>query len=145
MSKTVPGTITHDWTIVAGSLTEGTNEGRLLVGVGVASQGTKDTKIATPGTLNDDRWHHVVWTRSQIGRNRLYIDGQPVADAHDGGGPINNSMDIFIGADNRPWDMNGGKPANCSFFHGQIAEVAVYDHELDLRAIREHFRHLHRD
>ncbi|MCH8342932.1 MAG: hypothetical protein IH983_02985, partial [Planctomycetes bacterium] len=39
-----------------------------------------DTLVLSGGPLTDDRWHHVVWTRTVEGLNRLFIDGKQAAE-----------------------------------------------------------------
>jgi len=91
VSKATPGAGTSDWTINGASSTAGEDQGRLLAESGPAGK-TSDLYLYSPTTrrLNDDLWHHIVWTRSVEGANRLYIDGKPAASGDDGGGRISN-------------------------------------------------------
>ncbi len=89
VSKFTSGWASSDWGIIGGSLTDGVNEGRILVGVGPAGGG--DVVLASPTGLNDGKYHHWVWTRNQVGENVLFIDGNSVDRAKDNGGSITNA------------------------------------------------------
>lgn len=132
VSKATPGAGTSDWTINAASSTAGEDQGRLLAESGPAGK-TSDLYLYSPTTqrLNDDRWHHIVWTRSAEGANRLYIDGLPAASGDDGGGRISNGRSIQIGGDT----VHEG----ARYFAGQIDEVAVYGSPLSPDRVRAHF------
>ena len=74
VSKFTSGWASSDWGIIGGSLNDGVNEGRILVGVGPSGGG--DVVLASPPGLNDGRYHHLVWTHSVTGEDVLYIDGK---------------------------------------------------------------------
>jgi hypothetical protein len=128
VSKATEGSGSGDWTIVGGGLTNGRNEGRILVGVG--SKGDADIVLASEPGLNDGQFHHVAWTRTASGLNHLLVDGIVHASAQDKGGSITNNRPIQIGGERF---LSGG-----SFLKGQIAAVAVYSHALPTERVRAH-------
>jgi hypothetical protein len=132
VSKATPGAGTSDWTINAASTIPGEDQGRLLAESGPAGK-PSDLYLYSPAgrRLNDDRWHHIVWTRAAEGANRLFIDGELATSGDDGGGPISNDRSIQLGADT----VHGG----ARHFAGQIDEVAVYDQPLSPERVRAHF------
>ena len=129
VSKFTSGWASSDWGILGGSLTPGVNEGRILVGVG--PEGGGDVVLASGKGLNDGRYHHVVWTRTEAGQNVLYVDGASCATAKDNGGIITNSRPIQIGGEQREPDG--------TFFKGQLAAFAIYSHVLTHNRVRFHF------
>jgi hypothetical protein len=146
ISKDVPG-VSTDWCIIGGSRIEGRNEGRVIVGVGTSSG--PDKMLQSMPKLNNGAWHHVVWTRDRSGMNRLYIDGVFAGSIQDGGGSINNPMDIGIGGSlqsavsNRsgdPVDVKGRPLNDRSYLCGELDEMAIYDHVLSPQRILAHYR-----
>ena len=129
VSKFTAGWASSDWGILGGSLTPGINEGRILVGVG--PQGGGDVVIASERGLNDGVVHHVVWTRSREGVNLLFVDGDCCATAKDSGGKITNTRPIQVGGEQHE---QGG-----TFFHGELAALAMYPHVLTAERIQAHF------
>lgn len=87
ISNATPGAGTSDWTINAASTKSGEDQGRLLAESGPAGKQT-DLYLFSPvrRRLNDDRWHHVVWTRAADDANRLCLDGEMASRGNDGGG-----------------------------------------------------------
>jgi mono/diheme cytochrome c family protein len=132
VSKATPGAGTSDWTINAASTEQGKDQGRLLAESGPAGK-PSDLFLFSPvgRKLNDDRWHHVVWTRTIDGANRMYLDGELAAQGNDGGGPISNARSVQIGGDSV---HEGGR-----HFAGRIDEVAIYDRPLALERVRAHY------
>ena len=129
VSKFTSGWASSDWGILGGSLTPGVNEGRILVGVG--PKGGGDVVLSSGKGLNDGRYHHVVWTRSAVGQNVLYVDGASCATATDNGGVITNSRPIQIGGEQ--------KEPNGTFFKGLFAALAIYSHVLTHERVQLHF------
>ena len=129
VTKATAGDGSGDWCILGGSLQAGVNEGRILVGCG--PKGGRDIVLASGKGLNDGRFHHVVWTRAAGGKNTLQVDGLVCATAQDSGAEIDNGRAIHIGGDKLE---QGG-----SFFHGEIAALAVYTMVLPEEAIRSRF------
>jgi len=130
ITKATGGAGSSDWTINAGALQGGKNEGRILTSTGPAGSNA-DTNLGSGQGLNDGKWHHVVWTRSADGVNFLYIDGQRVDRAEDDGGPIANTRPLQIGGDPKI-----GAPAK--FLDGALAELAIYATVLDAARVRAH-------
>jgi len=127
VSRATAGGGSSDWTIIGGTPRDRNRKGCLVVGVG--PKGRRDSLLSSPPRLNDGSWHHVVWTRSASGENRLYIDGDLAATAADGGGTVISNRPIQIGGD--PW-LKG------QFLKGSLAEVAVYPRVLDADRVRAH-------
>mgnify|MGYP000926540544 FL=1 len=146
VSKDVPG-VSTDWCLIGGSRIEGRDEGRVVVGVGTASG--PDKMLESMPKLNNGAWHHVVWTRDRSGMNRLYIDGVLAGSMQDGGGSINNPMDIGIGGSRQsavskrsdsPVDVQGRPLNDRSYLRGELDEVAIYGHVLAPQRILAHYR-----
>jgi predicted GH43/DUF377 family glycosyl hydrolase len=113
ISKATDGPGSSDWALLGGSA-----DGRS--GVAMARPGPAggpDYPLSSPPALNDGQWHHLVWTRTAAGENRLYVDGALAAGGQDRGGAIVNSRPIQIGGD----PFLQGK-----YLDGEIAEVAIY-------------------
>lgn len=90
--------------------------------------------VSSPKTYNDGQWHHVVSTLGSSGTN-LYIDGVRVASNGQTGAQSYNGV-WHVGGDN----LNGwpSQPSS-TFFSGQMAETAVYNHALTYQQITNHF------
>ena len=115
ITKATSGPGSGDWTLNAGALQNGENEGRILLSTGSAGSG-EDLNLNSGQGLNDGQWHHVVWTRSADGCNCLYLDGRLADQAEDDGGSIANDRPIQIGSD----PHQGG-----SFLEDALAEAAI--------------------
>ena len=129
VSKFTSGWASGDWGIIGGSLSEGVNEGRILVGIGPSGGG--DVVLSSPRNLNDGRFHHLVWTRSSTGDNVLFIDGKVVDRAQDSAGSIRNGRPIQIGGESRE---TGGR-----YFRGALAGVAIYTQVLSEEQVQVHY------
>ena len=129
VSKATAGPGSGDWVILGGSLTTGSNEGRILVGVG--PKGDQDRVLASGTGLNDGQFHHVVWTRSGTGLNTLYVDGQACATEQDSKGSIINARPIQIGGEK--FEPGGSQ------FRGDLGELAIYPHALTADRVQSHF------
>ncbi len=129
VSKFTSGWASSDWGIIGGSLSDGINEGRILVGVGPSGGG--DVVLASPPGLNDGRYHHLVWTRSAAGDNILYVDGKAVDQAKDNAGSITNGRPIQIGGESVE---KGGRN-----FNGALTAVAIYTHVISEERVRSHY------
>ena len=128
ITKATNGPGSSDWTINAGAIQPGENEGRILTSTGPTGSKT-DTNLGSGKGLNDGQWHHVAFTRSADGSNRLYVDGRLADQAEDGGGLIANDRPIQIGGD----PFLGG-----TFLDGALAEAALYATVLDAGRVRAH-------
>ncbi len=129
VSKFTSGWASSDWGIIGGSLSDGVNEGRILVGVGPSGGG--DVVLASPLGLNDGRYHHLVWTRSASGENVLYIDGEVVDRVKDSAGSITNGRPIQIGGES--WEKGGRN------FNGALTAIAIYTRVLSEERVRVHY------
>jgi len=128
ITKATSGPGSSDWTLNAGALRNGEDEGRILLSTGPSGAG-EDMNLASGPDLNNGQWHQVVWTRTSDGFNRLYIDGRLTDQAEDDGGPIINHRSIQIGGDP---DQGG------SYLEGALAEVALYPKALDASRVLAH-------
>jgi hypothetical protein len=129
VSKFTSGWASGDWGIIGGSLKEGVNEGRILVGIGPS--GGADVVLSSPPDLNDGRFHHLVWTRSSAGDNVLYIDGKVVDRAKDSAGSIINGRPIQIGGESRE---NGGR-----YFRGALTAIVIDTQVLTGEQVQTHY------
>jgi hypothetical protein len=129
VSKFTSGWASSDWGIIGGSLNDGVNEGRVLVGVG--PRGGGDVVLASPPGVNDGGYHHIVWTRSGTGENVLYVDGKPVDRVKENGGTISNTRPIQIGGES--WEKGGRN------FRGSLSAIAIYTHVLSEERVKVHF------
>ncbi len=116
ITKATAGAASGDWTVNGASTRPGENDGRVIASCGPIG-GSTDMNTVSPGGSNDGRWHHLVWTRSEEGSDRLFLDGRLVDETEDNGDQIVNDRPIQIGGD----PHQEGR-----FFQGTIAEVAVY-------------------
>lgn len=101
--------------------------------------------MATPSTVTDGQWHHVVLTVGATGQT-IYLDGKalsstitgPAVDHRDliqsfiGNGKINPG---YVGAPG----YGTASGAGVFSFNGQIDEVAYYRHPLSAADINEHY------
>lgn len=129
VSKFTSGWGSSDWGIIGGSLNDGVNEGRILVGIGPSGGG--DVVLASPPGLNDGRYHHLVWTRRETGENVLYVDGNVVDRARDNAGSIANGRPIQIGGE--AWEKGG------RYFEGALTAIAIYSHAMSEERVRVHY------
>ncbi|WP_394298264.1 LamG-like jellyroll fold domain-containing protein [Streptomyces griseus] len=94
------------------------------------------TPMTSPGTVTDDRWHHVVLVGEGTSQ-KLYLDGNQIGSLS---GPIDHyaKANAYVGAgwSSPTWD---GLSNGVRHFNGLIDELAVYNHSLDEAAIQEHF------
>ncbi|MEW9512519.1 LamG-like jellyroll fold domain-containing protein [Streptomyces bacillaris] len=110
------------------------NDGKLRAQFEI--NGKSVTPMTSPGTVTDDRWHHVVLVGEGTSQ-RLYLDGNRIGSLS---GPIDHyaKVNAYLGAgwSSPAWD---GLSAGVRHFNGLIDEVAVYHHPLDEGTIGEHF------
>ena len=128
VSRVTGGFGSGDWCILGGKGPSG-KVGQILVGIG--PKGGRDQVLASPEGLNDGKFHHLVWTRSAAGNNRLYVNGVLQNELRDGGKTIANNRPIHIGGENLE---KGG-----SFFKGEIDELAFYGSVLPEDRVKAHF------
>ena len=132
VSTATPGPNSEDWTIAAASQ-HGRDEGRILGKTGPKGGKQSDLHLESrPGDpLNDGHWHHVVFTRTNSGEAKLYVNGELHATGNDGGGNVLNDRPLNIGGDAIHKDG--------AFLNGDMDEVALYTHVLSAERVAAHF------
>jgi hypothetical protein len=80
--------------------------------------------------------YYVVVTVNRQDQGRLFINGEREAIFHSDKRPLANAL-LTIGGE---YDFGGGTAIPTSFFHGNIDEVAIYNHALRHMKIRAHYR-----
>jgi hypothetical protein len=102
-------------------------QGKIIGGVG----NTNDVSIVTPGTYNNNAWHHVVFTRTKLpAAMQLYVDGAlVVAGTPNNTGSLTASSVITFGR----------APGGGSYYSGLLDEVAVYSTVLSAATISAHY------
>ncbi|MFJ8014438.1 LamG-like jellyroll fold domain-containing protein [Streptomyces sp. NPDC096339] len=106
-----------------------TNDGRLVFGVYTGATRT----ITTPGTYNDNAWHHVVATQGPGGMT-LYVDGVQK------GTLAVTTNENFAGYWHAGGDSLGGWPdrPTSEYWAGQLDETAVYPTALSAAQVQNH-------
>ncbi|GHF18798.1 LamG domain-containing protein [Pseudolysinimonas yzui] len=100
--------------------------GKIVAGVGLP-----EISVASPATYNDNRWHHVVFTRTQsTGALALYVDGALVGTTTGNTGLLNAQSTLNFG--------RLGFGAN--YFAGTLDEVAVYTSVLPAGTVTNHYQ-----
>ena len=102
--------------------------GKIIGGVGSFS----DISIVTPGTYNNNAWHHVVFTRTRSpAAMQLYVDGNfVIAGTPNNTGSLTASSILAFG---RAPDGSG------FYYSGLLDEVAVYSTVLSGATITAHY------
>ncbi len=99
--------------------------GKIVAGVGIP-----EISVTSPGTYNDNQWHHVVFTRTQsTGALALYVDGALAGTATGNTGLLNAQANLNFG--------RLGFAAN--YFAGTLDEVAVYTSVLSPTTVTNHY------
>ena len=82
------------------------------------------TMITTAGTVNDNKWHHVMLAASTNSQT-MYLDGAAVGTLN-GSLIVTNAVNAYVGAGKwaGSWPAHGTLDAG--YFPGHIAEVAFY-------------------
>ena len=80
--------------------------------------------------------YYVVVTVNRQNQGRLFIDGRREAIFSSDKRPLTDAL-LTIGGE---YDSAGGSAVPTSFFHGNIDDVAVYNHALRHMKIRAHYR-----
>ncbi len=104
------------------------DDGTLLFGTYTGQENT----ITTPGSYNDNSWHHVVATQSDQGMV-LYVDGVMA------GTNPQTSAQSYAGY----WRLGGDRVwsgATSNFFKGTLDEAAVYKAALSSEEVAQHYR-----
>jgi hypothetical protein len=80
---------------------------------------------SNPVAVNDDKWHHIAWTRS--GTNmKMYKDGVMIADE-----TLNSAMSGNVDTVGRNWSGN--------YFQGYLGDFRVYNEQLSETQMKEVF------
>lgn len=99
--------------------------------------GKAATPMVSPGTVTDDRWHHVVLVGEGT-TQRLYLDGKQIGSLS---GPVDHyeKANAYLGAgwSSSAWD--GVSSAGVRYFTGLMDEVAVYHHPLSDATVHDHY------
>jgi len=99
-----------------------------------AGTGSPDTSVHSKPELDDGKWHHVVFTRSQAkGLLTLYIDGAEVATASGGTQALTAAPGLRVGC------LQSG----LNFYRGSVANAATYRRALVPSEIQRHFHAAH--
>lgn len=107
-----------------------TNAGNLIFGVYANGPQT----VTTPGTYNDNAWHHVVAVQDSGGM-KLYVDG---ALTGTNGTSVNQAFPGFWRAGGGNLDSWPEQPSN-NYFTGNLDEVAVYPFGLSAGEVSTHY------
>jgi hypothetical protein len=100
------------------------SDGRITAGVG-----TPDVTIMSALGLNNNAWHHVVFTRQQSnGALTLYVNGSSVATGTGSTGALTAPASIHFGR----------ILAGTNYLAGTIDEVAIYNTVLSLATVDDH-------
>jgi hypothetical protein len=102
-------------------------QGKIIGGVGSNS----DVSIVTPGTYNNNTWHHVVFTRTMSpAAMQLYVDGALViAGTPNNTGSLTASTTLAFGR----------APSGGFYYSGLLDEIAVYSTVLPAATISAHY------
>jgi hypothetical protein len=102
-------------------------QGKIIGGVG----SNWDISIVTPGTYNNNTWHHVVFTRTKSpAAMQLYVDGALVV----AGTP--NNTDSLTASTTLAF---GRAPGGGFYYSGLLDEIAVYSTVLPAATISAHY------
>lgn len=104
--------------------------GRIFFGIGPWGP----TMLSTPGTYNDDKWHHVVGARDDTGM-RLVVDGTVIS------GPAGAAQE-YAGYWRIGWDNLAGWPSDpqTNSFKGVVDDVAIYPRALTAAQAIAHYQ-----
>ena len=80
--------------------------------------------------------YYVVVTVNRQNQGTLFVDGETQATFHSNKRPLINGL-LTIGGE---YDSRGGHAVPESFFHGNIDDVAIYNHALPPRNVRAHYK-----
>jgi len=102
------------------------NDGKLI---GEYWTGDTGKTITTASPVNDNAWHHVVFTHSSTSQG-MYLDGQFVGSSIGAivpMGPQNRYVGAGFLGGAWPDQSHAGQPGTATFFNGQIADVGIWD------------------
>ncbi|WP_394614549.1 LamG-like jellyroll fold domain-containing protein [Lentzea sp. JNUCC 0626] len=95
----------------------------------------KAEPVTTTGTVNNDRWHHVVLSGS-IGTQSLFLDGELVGTALGEIDHLTMTNNQLGAANTDGWP---GLPGGMRYFSGAIDEVAFYEHAVGSTTAKQNF------
>jgi len=72
-----------------------------------ANHGDSSINTATQSAYFPDNWYHVVWTYTQDGNQRIFVDGKLIVDEHNNDYPIGGTDSIMIAGNGRYEDFVG--------------------------------------
>ncbi|MDP9233713.1 MAG: LamG domain-containing protein [Actinomycetota bacterium] len=99
-------------------------------------EGTGCVKVLSTTVPQVGNRYYVVVTVNRQNQGRLFINGEREAIFHSDKRPLTNAL-LTIGGE---YDGDSGTAIPTSFFHGNIDEVAIYNHALRHMKIRAHYR-----
>ncbi|WP_407344607.1 LamG domain-containing protein [Pengzhenrongella phosphoraccumulans] len=103
------------------------SDGKVVAGVGY---NPSDVSILSGPGYNDGKWHHVVFTRTQVsGAMALYVDGASQGTAIGDKGSLNDSAYLTFGR------IQTGTYS----FAGSLDEVAIYTTVLTPETVLAHY------
>jgi len=97
------------------------------------SESTSSPAILSNKNINDQKWHHIVWTNDGT-TSSIYIDG--VLDKTQAQKRNNKVQDAYIGYDTALDKATSGAWGK---FKGEISSVRIYDRTLDVNDVSENF------
>ncbi|MDJ0570037.1 MAG: Tc toxin subunit A, partial [Pleurocapsa sp. MO_192.B19] len=100
----------------------------LLSDEGQIIAGFNDGDITTSEKLSLDTWHHIAWSfERETGLQKLYIDGkfQKIQDSGETCRGLEKDIPLYLGL-RRQEPSNDGDPLIDKFFHGEIAELRIW-------------------
>ena len=121
----------------------GTCEPMLWVGTdnklhGGFATATSVTQLASPGTVTDGKWHHVVLSGSATSQT-LYLDGQQAATATTSALNLAGATFDYLGTGTAGAGWAGLPDMAPAPFTGSIADAAVYRSALSADQVSQHF------
>ncbi|MEV6576241.1 LamG-like jellyroll fold domain-containing protein [Streptomyces sp. NPDC051577] len=101
--------------------------------------GTSANPVLSPGTVTDNRWHHVALTGGATGQT-MYLDGTKIGSVAGAVKP-ETLAHAYLGADHAStgWDGKTGD-AGVRYFGGQLDEAAIYPKELSAKTVADHYK-----
>jgi hypothetical protein len=118
VTRATSGWCSHDWTLFGGRKdTESGNTGRVVAGNGACTGTGWEPRFYSGTGQNDGVFHHLAYTRTAGGDNRLYLDGVEADALQDDGSSVAADRPIQVGGEQY---HSGG-----SFLVGVIDELRI--------------------
>jgi len=99
-----------------------------------ADGGANNVSVTSLTSVNDSRWHYVVYTKTGSDTYKLYVDGNLEATATASLGAISVSNNIVLGILN--FFLNQGR------YRGDIATAQIYNRALSAAEVSQNFNAL---